>query len=198
MERVTTNQLDVYIYNSPKRGNVLSGDTYSFHIEEHFAVFAIADGLGNGPDALASSEIIPRVLKEYPESSLEELLEKVNQEMFGKRGAAVAFVKIDFIEKTITYSCIGNIRMYMYHNREKMIYPLPQTGYLSGKKIKTYTQSYPYQMGDLFYLHSDGVISKSPKEQFLKSQSAYELSEFVRLKVDDSDDATFIAGQLLN
>ena len=48
--------------------------------------------------------------------------------MVQKRGAAVAIVKVDYKQKTIQYSCVGNVRFYMLHDREKMIYPLAGYG----------------------------------------------------------------------
>ena len=72
--------------------------------------------------------------------------------MIQKRGAAVAIVKFDYKEKTIQYSCVGNVRFYMLQDGQKMIYPLPVMGYLSGKPQKLKTQEYPYSTGDSFFL----------------------------------------------
>ena len=40
-----------------------SGDTYFIHSEKDYSILAIADGLGSGPIARQSAEIIPVVLK---------------------------------------------------------------------------------------------------------------------------------------
>lgn len=197
MIEVQTEHIDVVIYQQAKQGNFESGDTYFTHSEEDYFIFAIADGLGNGPIARQSAEIIPKVLAEYHHESIDELLNRCNEYMIQKRGAAVAIVKIDFMNKTIQYSCVGNVRFYIWQNGQKMIYPLPVMGYLSGKPLKLNTQSYTYHPGDVFFLHSDGIESRSPSSLLRDSRSVYEIyNRLVHTSIGD-DDATFIAGNLL-
>lgn len=197
MEMVRTEHVEVYVYQEAKSGNRESGDTYFVHADEDYFIFAIADGLGNGPIARQSAEIIPKVLEEHHEESLDELLSRCNEYMVQKRGAAVAIVKIDYKRKKIQYSCIGNVRFYMLQGGEKMIYPLPVMGYLSGKPQKPKTQEYSYYSGDSFFLHSDGVVLRSPKLLLKESTSRYELYNNVVKSIKHDDDATFIAGSLL-
>ena len=142
-------------------------------------------------------QIIPTVLKEYHHESIDELLSRCNEHMVQKRGAAVAIVKVDYKQKTIQYSCVGNVRFYMLHDSDKMIYPLPVMGYLSGRPQKLKTQQYDYSKGDLFFLHSDGVILRSPKSTLKESCGPYELYQNVLQSIEHGDDATFIAGSLL-
>jgi phosphoserine phosphatase RsbX len=78
-----------------------------------------------------------------------------------------------------------------------MIYPLPVMGYLSGRPQKLKTQQYDYHEGDLFFLHSDGVTLKSPRALLKESLGPYELYQNVLQSIDNGDDATFIAGSLL-
>ena len=157
MIEVRTENIEVVIYQQAKSGNVESGDAYFTHSEDDYFIFAIADGLGNGPIAKQSAEIIPEVLAEYHHESIDELLNRCNEHMIQKRGAAVAIVKVDFISKTIQYSCVGNVRFYIHQNNIKMIYPLPVMGYLSGRPLKLNTQSYTYYPGDVFFLHLMGL-----------------------------------------
>ncbi len=197
MEPILTEHLEVYVYQGTKNGNQESGDTYFIHAEEDYFICAIADGLGSGPIARQSAQIVPKVLNEHHHESIDELLSRCNEQMVQKRGAAVAIVKVDYQRKTIQYSCIGNVRLYILHNRMQMIYPLPVMGYLSGRPQKIKTQQYDYQAGDLFFLHSDGVELKSPKALLKECSGPYELYRNVLQTIDDGDDATFIAGSLL-
>ena len=110
---------------------------------DDFILFAIADGLGNGPVAEGISRYYPNILEKFKDETLDELLLRCNEQMVNKRGAAVAIVKIDYKLKTISYSCVGNVKFYMYQrSTDKMIYPLPVMGYLSGRKQKYNTQTY--------------------------------------------------------
>lgn len=198
MKDFSNEKVELLVYQEAKMGNLESGDTYYVSKNEDFMLCAIADGLGNGPVAKESADIIPKILEQYPEESLDELLLRSNELMVQKRGAAVALVKIDYKAQTISYSCVGNIKFYMYQRSTgKMIYPLPVMGYLSGRKQKVNTQTYAYAKDDLFLLHSDGVNMKSPKATIKDSCNAKCLYESVYKEIEHGDDATFIVGSLL-
>jgi len=198
MESIRHPFLEVFVYQVAKRGNNESGDTYFTYMNEQYFICAIADGLGNGPIARQSSEIIPMILAEYHHETIDELLLRCNELMFKKRGAAVAIVKVDFTAKTLEYSCVGNIKFYMTRkDDEKMIYPLPVMGYLSGRPQKLRTQLYTYKPGDLFLLHSDGVVLGSPKSTMRRSAGAFGLHQSLISTIEHGDDATFITGSLL-
>lgn len=194
MEEIHSTSIHVRVYNEAKNGNRLSGDTYYIAEHPNFFLCAIADGLGNGPVAKESADVIPEILEEYANESIDQLLERCNSEMTYKRGAAVALVKIDYVEKTLSYSCVGNVKFYMYQKRfDKMVYPLPVMGYLSGRKQTLKTQTYPVYSGDVFLLHSDGVDIRNPKGLLKASSSADQLYTHVMQDMKFGDDATFIA-----
>ncbi len=191
-------KMELVVYQEAKTGNRESGDTYYVSKQKDFLLCAIADGLGNGPVAKESADVIPMILEEYPEESLDDLLLKCNELMVQKRGAAVAIVKVDYIHQTISYSCVGNIRFYMYQkSTDKMVYPLPVMGYLSGRKQKFNTQTFSCKKGDLFLLHSDGIEMKSPKMTMKEAGCAKRLYETILREIKHGDDATFIVGNLL-
>lgn len=197
MDSIINKHVEAYVYQEAKYGNRESGDTYFIHTEEDYFICAIADGLGSGPIARQSAQIIPKVLAVHHHESIDELLSRCNEHMVQKRGAAVAIVKANYKQKTIQYSCVGNVRFYMLRERVEMIYPLPVMGYLSGRPQKLRTQEYEYRKGDLFFLHSDGVTLKSPKASLTKSSGSYDLYRNIVQSIDYEDDATFIAGSLL-
>lgn len=197
MITVQTEYIEAVIFQQAKLGNIESGDTYFTHSESDYFLFAIADGLGNGPIARESAIIIPEVLSKYHDEPIDDLIIRCNEQMIQKRGAAVAIVKIDFTNKTIQYSCVGNVRFYIWQNKEKMIYPLPVMGYLSGRPVKLNTQSYTYLPGDVFFLHSDGVELRSPTSLLKNSCSLFEIYNRVVCTSVVDDDVTFIAGSLL-
>lgn len=198
MENIRTDNIEIYAYQEAKSGNKESGDVYFIHMEDEYCLFAIADGLGSGPVARQSAEIIPKVLMEHHHESLDELLSRCNEYMIQKRGAAVAIVKVDYKSKKVQYSCVGNVRFYMLQGGRKMIYPLPVMGYLSGRPHKLNTQEYPYQSGDVFILHSDGVVLPSPKLLLKENGCPNAIYENVLQTIKHDDDATFITGSLLH
>ncbi|MEK3955012.1 negative regulator of sigma-B (phosphoserine phosphatase) [Psychrobacillus psychrotolerans] len=198
MMNFSDDKVDLFVYQEAKSGNLESGDTYYITKTDEFMLCAIADGLGNGPVAKESADIIPKILEEYKEETLDELLLRCNELMVSKRGAAVAIVKIDYKHQTISYSCVGNVKFYMYkRSTDKMIYPLPVMGYLSGRKQKINTQTYACEKNDLFMLHSDGVVMKSPKSTIKNASNAECLYETIFKEIEHGDDSTFIVGSLL-
>ncbi|WP_225986093.1 PP2C family serine/threonine-protein phosphatase [Psychrobacillus glaciei] len=198
MKILSDEKVEMCVYQEAKSGNLESGDTYYIDQKEDYLICSIADGLGNGPIAKESADIMPEILAKYPEESIDSLLLRCNELMVQKRGAAVAIVKVDFKLHTISYSCVGNIKFYMYQSEtDKMIYPLPVMGYLSGRKQKPHTQTYSYNKNDLFLLHSDGVNLKSPKAIIKKAVNAQCLYKAVLDDIEHGDDATFITGSLL-
>ena len=187
----------MHIYNQAKHGNSESGDTYFVHNEEDYCIFSIADGLGSGPVARQAAEVVPKVLKNHKNESLGELLGQCNQLMVSKRGATAAVVRVNFKERIMEFSSVGNVRLYILQDGDKMVYPLPVRGYLSGKPQKIKTVEYDYCPGDLFFMHSDGVALKSPNLLLKESSGADEIYEKALQSVEERDDATFIAGSLL-
>ena len=198
MKNFSDENVDLYVYQEAKSGNLESGDTYYITKTDDFMLFAIADGLGSGPVAKESADIIPEILEQYKEESLDDLLLRCNDLMVHKRGAAVALVKIDYKNQTISYSCVGNVKFYMYkQSTDKMIYPLPVMGYLSGRKQRINTQTYACDKNDLFMLHSDGVVMSSPKSTIKNAKNAECLYEKIYREIQHGDDSTFIVGSLL-
>lgn len=198
MDSIRHSFIEVFVYQEAKEGRRECGDTYFTFINDQYFLCAIADGLGSGPIARQSSEIMPLILEEYHHETIDELLLRCNKLMYQKRGAAVAIVKVDFKCKTIEYSCVGNVKFYITHkDDDKMTYPLPVMGYLSGRPQKFKAQKYAYKPGDLFLLHSDGVVLKNPKDSMRNSTDAFDLHRSLLETIAHGDDATFITGSLL-
>lgn len=198
MEKIHHKFIDAFIFNEAKKGNYESGDSYHTVLTEDYFICSVADGLGSGPVARESSQVIPEILKQHHHESIDELMNRFNKLMVQKRGAAVAIFKVDFKSKTLEYSCVGNIRFYLYRKgTDEMIYPLPVMGYLSGRPQKLRTQLYTYVEDDLFLIHSDGVELRNPKTLMRRAVIPERLYYDILTTIQTGDDATFIAGSLL-
>ena len=124
----------------------------------------------------------------------------VMNKCYKKRGAAVADAKKYILKrKRFPFSSVGNVRFYLYRNStDKVIYPIAVNGYLSGKPQKFRIQELGYQLGDLFLLHSDGVVMKSPKALLKSSNSPHHLYEKLVYEIEHGDDATLLTGRMPN
>ncbi|PJN91086.1 phosphoserine phosphatase [Bacillus sp. mrc49] len=179
---------------------VYCGDDYFFlHTKEYF-VCVLADGLGSGKYAYESSHAVIEEVKRNHELDVESLMAVCNQVLIDKRGAAVSILKIFYEKNEFVYSSVGNIRFFLYNPKvDKLVYPLPVTGYLSGRKQKYRTERYKYEPNAKFILHSDGLELKGAKS-FLKRQAAIDLNakSILESSPATADDTTFILGSLLS
>ncbi|WP_225983640.1 MULTISPECIES: PP2C family serine/threonine-protein phosphatase [Bacillaceae] len=197
-EVLRDSRVQLIVSQSPKQGKLLCGDDYFYEVTDDYFICVIADGLGSGEFAHESSRAVTNVVREYQSEDVGDIMERCNQALLRKRGAAVAILKVDFKKKEFQYSCVGNIRFYLYPPNDKMIYPLPVTGYLSGRKQKFHTQQFTYTPSTKFFIHSDGFEMKGTKN-FLRNASSLEETA-KKLESQNSalnDDITFIFGSLL-
>ncbi|PLT27950.1 PP2C family serine/threonine-protein phosphatase [Peribacillus deserti] len=195
---VKKEHLELLISQSSKNNMPYCGDSYYYTVTDDYFICVLADGLGSGQYAYESSSAVTEVVKSNHNLDVETLMKMGNEVLVNKRGAAVSILKVNFKTREFIYSSVGNIRFFCCLPGGKLIYPLPVTGYLSGRMQKYHTQYFHYEPNSTFILHSDGLQmvgakrvlgSKAPLQQtanlLLEENSAY------------SDDTTFLLGSLL-
>ena len=183
---------------SSKDGKALCGDDYFFLATDDYFVCVLADGLGSGEFAHESSRAVTNVVRESHEKDVDSLMELCNRVLLQKRGAAVAIFKVYFKEQRFRYSCVGNIRFYLYPPNGKLVYPLPVTGYMSGRKQRFHTQEFSYVPNSRFLIHSDGFEMRGTKDFFgLSNSLEVSANQLEHTNSAASDDITFIFGSLL-
>ncbi|WP_050182184.1 PP2C family serine/threonine-protein phosphatase [Domibacillus robiginosus] len=198
MKKVQTEQLELIAGTHSKGGNSFCGDTYYFAQDGDSFVCLLADGLGSGRYAYESSQAAAEIVeRDWQAESVEGMMNLINMAMFQKRGAAVALFKIDFKQRKFEYTCVGNIRFYLYAKDGKLTYPLPVTGYLSGRPQRYRMEHFTYEPGSKFLIHSDGVNLLNTKE-LMRYRSADQIAaELDTVAIKSNDDATFLIGSLL-
>lgn len=184
-------------YQIQKEGNQCNGDSFYMKSTEDYFICLVADGLGSGPEAHASSSAIRSVVEEYHHQEVDVLIDYCNKVLRDKRGATVAILKVHFSQKQFTYSAVGNIRFILFCPSGQFIYPLPVLGFLSGKPQKHHSDTFSYERDSKFIIYSDGLVIPAVK-QLLRSFNTIEglsneLSLYSRTR---HDDLTYIVGQL--
>ncbi|MFJ7978626.1 PP2C family serine/threonine-protein phosphatase [Peribacillus sp. JNUCC 23] len=199
-EFFSKNQFELCAFQSSKNGEIYCGDDYYIAHTDEYLLCVLADGLGSGEFAYESSHAVIEEIMANQNKGVQALMDIGNGVLTNKRGAAVSVIKIYFDTSEFVYSAVGNIRFFLYNpEKEKLVYPLPVTGFLSGRQQKYRTQRFKYEPGASFILHSDGVQLQRAKA-LLKScspleQKAQEIIEGIKVQADDS---TFIIGSLLS
>lgn len=191
-------QLEAYAFQMAKEGNQFCGDSFYMTANDDYFLCALADGLGSGEYAHESSQAVTSVVQSNPEEDVHTLMECSNKALLNKRGAAVAILKVDFARRKFEYSCVGNIRFYVYTPAGNFIYPMPVTGYMSGRPQKMKTQTFSYEPQSRFLIHSDGFAQVESKNHLNSYASIFTLANRLKLSQGSkSDDVTFIVGSLL-
>ncbi|MFK4998570.1 hypothetical protein ACI2OX_18450 [Bacillus sp. N9] len=80
----------------------------------------------------------------------------------------------------------------------KMIYPMPVTGYLSGRQQTFRTQTYPFKPQSKFLIHSDGFVNVNVRALLTSEHSISDLAHQLKEKQSATfDDMSFVVGSLL-
>lgn len=184
------------VYQKPKKGHYLCGDSYFFTETNNEFVCALADGLGSGEFAKESSQIVIDIIKNNFSISVERLIETCNRQLAGKRGVVVGVLKIEFDKQRYSFSSIGNIGILKIPQNGKKKRNIPDPGYLAGyhRSFKVVSDNLDSKMS--FILFSDGVTDLDLSQRFLLNSDvdcvtkAYE--QYTDGKVRN-DDTTLIA-----
>ncbi|RFU67377.1 phosphoserine phosphatase [Peribacillus saganii] len=198
-EILRNDKIEVIASQSSKDDMPYCGDGYYFISTNEYFLCILADGLGSGKHAYESSHAVTEIVKDHHMESVEVLMEICNGVLVNKRGAAVSILKVYYDTKQFVYSSVGNIRFFLYNPvSDKLVYPLPVTGYLSGRMQKYHTQRFDYEPNAKFILHSDGLQLQGAKSAL---KSYHYLEQNVRMIMErdmvKSDDTTLIIGGLL-
>ena len=181
------------IYCAAKEHGLIAGDSCFEKYHPDYYICSIADGLGSGEMAQQSAAVMPEILTKYSDESVCQLMARCNEALKYKRGAAIAIAKVHYATQQVEYSSVGNVQMYMINDADKLIYPIPQAGFLSGRKLHITSQKINYQPNSRFFMHSDGIVVRRPAELIKNHSSAQAMVNAVIPTIDFKDDATMIA-----
>lgn len=185
----------VSVYQQPKQGNTLCGDSYFYNETEDHFICAIADGLGSGEYAMESSQAVIDIIKENNHVSVEELVRKSNEILYGKRGVVLGILKMDFRSEVYSFSSIGNIGIMTVTDDRVKKRNIPNTGYLAGYKRSIKVENYKLNKGTNFIIFSDGVKDKELSHCYFTDKDVNRITKAYELTSEPnrSDDTTLIA-----
>ncbi|WP_077210599.1 PP2C family serine/threonine-protein phosphatase [Bacillus dakarensis] len=197
MKHFQAQKIEVIAHQRTKEGNLQCGDCYFFTTTDDYFICVLADGLGSGEYAFDSAATVVNIVEQFHHEDVEVLMNRCNNALMLKRGAAVAIFKVFYRIQEFEYSCVGNIRFFLYSSSGKLTYPLPVTGYLSGKPQKFHTQRYSYETDSKFLVYSDGFRYQRLKSILSTLRPLEQIAEDIkRTNPNTTDDATFIIGNL--
>lgn len=201
IEHHTFKQIEVSAFQEAKEGEPCCGDSYFMTETDDYFICILADGLGSGTQAKHASEQAISVVKASHEDDVDQLMKACNRALARGRGAVLSIFKILFRSRELIFSGVGNVRFLFCLPSGKMMYPLPATGFLSGKPRNLHrVQTFPFEPGSAFMIYSDGwkmngdsraLISEmdSPAEASRRAQSLFNKNR------NQYDDVTLIFGK---
>lgn len=197
IEQECNKHIQAVAYQIQKEGNRFNGDSFFMKATEEYFICLVADGLGSGLYAHASSNAVREVVEQHHHEDVEVLMDYCNQALKEKRGATVSILKINFSQKEVTYCSVGNIQFVFTIPSGLSIYPIPVSGFLSGKPQTYRIETFPYEKNAKFMLHTDGLQLPSIKQELMRFQSIDDLSQHLKQYMKArKDDMTFMVGQL--
>ncbi|WP_370551179.1 PP2C family serine/threonine-protein phosphatase [Halobacillus sp. GSS1] len=187
--------MDLSIFQKAKKGNYYCGDSYFYKETDDAFLCALADGLGSGEMARESSKAVMEVIEEHPDLTLEALIKKCNEVLVGKRGVVLGILRIDFDNRTYSYSSIGNIGVITVDPDGKRNRNIPLAGYLSGYPRKLRISRGTVQKGMIFLMFSDGVNDRRLSSNLTHSKDVEQITQQYKELYGQSrdDDITLIA-----
>ncbi|AEP85401.1 phosphoserine phosphatase RsbX [Bacillus inaquosorum] len=189
--------IQTLVYQLNKEGKSICGDSFFMKADDKELICAVADGLGSGSLANESSAAIKDLVENYANEDVQSIIERCNQAMKNKRGATASILKINFEQRQFTYCSVGNVRFILHSPSGESFYPLPISGYLSGKPQKYKTHTATYEKGSRFIIHTDGLNVPDIRSHLKKGQSVEEISNSLKMYTTSrKDDLTYILGQL--
>ncbi|MGG1679216.1 PP2C family serine/threonine-protein phosphatase [Neobacillus sp. NRS-1170] len=198
LEREANEHIQALAYQIQKRGNWCNGDSYFMKATEEYFICTVADGLGSGAAAHASSNAIREVVEKYHHEDVDALIDYCNQALKNKRGATISIFKVNFSLQTFSYCSVGNIRFVLYCPSGRFIYPLPVLGFLSGKPQNHRSETFSYEGGSTFIIHTDGLMIPSVKQLLSSCRTIEDMSNQLELYTNSRmDDLTYVVGELL-
>lgn len=198
MIHVENKHLEAHAFQTAKGSNMFCGDSFYLSLKEDYFICVLADGLGSGQFAHEASRAVTSVVESNPKETINTLMDHCNQVLIRKRGAAVAILRVDFKKRIYEYSCVGNIRFFVHTSNNKLVYPMPVRGFLSGRPQKFRTHRYSYEENSAFLLHSDGFININTRELLGSKQSVWAMTDRLKaVQKNTNDDMSFIVGTLL-
>ena len=199
-DHIKNDRVELVVMQEAKDSASFCGDSYYCITTESYFLCVLADGLGSGEFAYVSSNAVIEVVKKHHDLPLDELIAICNEQLANKRGAAVAIMRVFFDRDEFEIVSVGNIRFFLFlPSEKKLIYPLPVTGFLSGKSKKFKVETYRREKDSKFILFSDGMVVKGVKSKLSEHNISLKCvgEELWSENTAQADDITMIIGSLL-
>jgi anti-sigma regulatory factor (Ser/Thr protein kinase) len=143
----------------PKLNEKVSGDGWSYIVDDSRKLFLVVDGLGHGILAAEASRRAIQSFNQNAHQSPAAILNEIHNALRSTRGAAGAVVELDTKSSVVTYAGIGNISSALinYSESRRMV---SHNGTLGHDVYKIVEFRYDIPPNSALVMHSDGLGSQ--------------------------------------
>lgn len=140
-------------------GEIECGDTWRIAERGGSVAIMIADGLGHGPLAAASSQAAAAAFAESPFEQPSEAMRHFHAKLSGGRGSAAAVAILDREKSNVTYAGVGNIAGSIV-SAEQSKGMVSHNGTLGVQLLRRQQFEYGLLGDSKVVMHSDGVSAR--------------------------------------
>ncbi len=145
---------------TPKREELVIGDSWGVSCSEIYRSLLVVDGLGHGSEAADAAAIARSNFTERPFQAPKNTLLSLHKAMSGSRGGVAAHALIDREAMRLHFAGLGNINasLILAGGKTRHLTSLNGTLGYEAKKIQEF--AYEISRGDTLIMHSDGCSSR--------------------------------------
>lgn len=142
----------------PLPSEEICGDAWACRTEGNVAKLVVADGLGHGPLARAASQPAIDVLDHHTNEPPQMMLQAAHRALHGTRGAAVAIVIVDAMQKQLKFVGIGNIAAHLFADGARRQI-MSHNGIVGNNMRNVQEFLLEWTSDAMLVMHSDGLLS---------------------------------------
>lgn len=154
-EAEPTSRMDVAGVTRSIAGESMCGDAVAARTLGTTHLLMLSDGLGHGPMAADASLEAVSAFHAATTPDAHRVLEQIQAELMGTRGAAVAVAAIDEAYRTMQFAGIGNVSAFVVDERRSAA--LSQPGIVGHQRPRIRPFTLPLSDSAIVVFHSDGV-----------------------------------------
>ncbi|WAC91993.1 SpoIIE family protein phosphatase [Mycobacterium sp. Aquia_213] len=185
----------------PLPGENTSGDRkIAVAIDDDAALFGVIDGLGHGPAAASAAMRAVDAVQRAAGERLEVLIQLCHRVLGGTRGVAMTLARVDFADKTLTWTGVGNVSANLVSKDATGVHIRSSARLAAGIVGYRIPEIRPAQVvslriGDLIVLTSDG-IAEDHLDHLDFAASAVVIADHILGKhAKETDDAMVLAAR---
>jgi phosphoserine phosphatase RsbX len=185
----------------PRPGEHVCGDqSIAVGIDSHAALFGVLDGLGHGPEAARAAIAAVETLNNARGERVEVLVQLCHRVLSGTRGAAMTLARVDFDERQLCWTGVGNVSANLVAKGATGINVRSSARLAAG--IVGYripeispAQVVPIRTGDLIVIASDGIDEDHLGHIDFAAPAAVIAQQILGKHAKETDDALVLAAR---